>query len=318
MKRIVLGYSGGLATTVAIPWLAETQGAEVVAVTVDLGQGGELEAIRDRALAAGAVRAHVLDVREGFGRDYIAPALLAGALGRSSTIAALEIPMIAKTLVEIVAIEQASAVAHCADASRSRALATALGALSPATAIVTPVTDWTMTPVEQMEFGRRHNVVAVNAAAETERSPVKAAADCPQEPASVDIRIERGVPVAINSIEMTLADLVATLATIANAHGVADPLVTLQAAHDDLQRSTADIDVNRVAGMVAREYADLIQSGRWFSPLRHALDQFVASLQQGVTGVVNLKLLKGTVETISRQESRRKPLRARWPSRRCD
>ncbi|HEY2907694.1 MAG TPA: argininosuccinate synthase domain-containing protein [Vicinamibacterales bacterium] len=302
MKRIVLGYSGGLATTVAIPWLAETHRAQVVAVTIDLGQGGELEAIRDRALAAGAVRAHVLDVRDGFGRDYITPALLAGALGRASTIAALQTPMIAKTLVEIVAIEQASAVAHCADASGSRALATALTALNPATAIVTPLMDWTMTADEQMEYARRHNVVGVNTVAETERSPVKAAEHCPDEPASVDIRIERGVPVAINSIEMPLVDLMATLGTIANAHGVADPLVTLQAAHDDLQRLTADADVDRVAGMVAREYADLIQSGRWFSPLRHALDQFVASLQQRVTGVVSLKLWKGTVETVSRQE----------------
>jgi argininosuccinate synthase len=135
---------------------------------------------------------------------------------------------------------------------------------------------------------------------------VKAAEHCPDEPASVDIRIERGMPVAVNSIEMAPADLVATLATIASAHGVPDPLVTLQAAHDDLQRLMADADANRVGEMVAREYAALILSGRWFSPLRHALDQFVTSLQQGVTGIVNLKLFKGTVETVSRHESRSK------------
>jgi argininosuccinate synthase len=308
MKRIVLGYSGGLATTVAIPWLGEKLGAEVVAVTIDLGQGGELEAIRDRALAAGAVRAHVLDVRDRFARDYVAPSLLAGALSRSSTIAALETPLIAKTLVEILAIEQASAVAHCAGASGSRALANALGVLSPATNIVTPATEWHMTPDEQIEYAARHNAVGINSAVEIERSPLKAAEQCPDEPASVDIRVERGVPVAINSIEMPLADLVATLATIGNAHGVANPLVTLQAAHDDLQRLAADADVSRVAGMVGREYADLIQSGRWFSPLRHALDQFVASLQQNVTGVVNLKLLKGTVETVPRLENAPKSL----------
>ena len=166
MKRIVLGYSGGLATTVAIPWLAEKHGAEVVAVTLDLGQGGELEAIRDRALAAGAVRAHVLDVRDGFGREYVTPSLLAGALSRSSTIAALETPLIAKTLVEILAIEQASAVAHCAGASGSRALANALGVLSPATTIVTPATDWHMTPDEQIEYAARHNAVGINSAVE--------------------------------------------------------------------------------------------------------------------------------------------------------
>ena len=76
-KRIVLAYSGGLDTTVAIPWLVEARNAEVIAVTLDLGQGKELEEIRDRALAAGAARAHVLDAREEFARDYVLPALQA-------------------------------------------------------------------------------------------------------------------------------------------------------------------------------------------------------------------------------------------------
>src|SRR3954453_22890928 len=80
MERIVLAYSGGLDTSVAIRWLAERYNAEVIAVTLDLGQGRELTDVRERALALGAVRAHVLDVREEFARDYILPALQAGAL----------------------------------------------------------------------------------------------------------------------------------------------------------------------------------------------------------------------------------------------
>ena len=78
-ERIVLAYSGGLDTSVAIPWLTERYGAEVIAVTLDLGQGRELEQIRERALATGASRCHVLDVREEFARDYILPALQAAA-----------------------------------------------------------------------------------------------------------------------------------------------------------------------------------------------------------------------------------------------
>ena len=292
----------------AIPWLAETHRAQVVTVTLDLGQGGELEAIRDRALAAGAVRAHVLDVRDAFSRDYVTPALLAGALGNSSSIAALARPMIAKTLIEITAIEQAAIVAHGADAGGSRALAAAFDALSPATAIVTPRSDWSMTADEQAEYARRHNVAAVDTAVEPERAAAKTAADSPDEPASVEIRFECGVPVGINSIEMPLADIAATFATIASAHGVAEPLATLQAAHDDLQRLATDVDVDRVARTVSREYVDLIAGGRWFSPLRHALDRFVDDVQQQVTGIVRLKLSKGTVEMISRQESRPKTL----------
>ena len=80
MKRIVLAYSGGLDTSVAIPWLKDRYGAEIVSVTMDLGQGKELNDVRERALAIGSVRAHVVDVREEFAREYILPALQAGAM----------------------------------------------------------------------------------------------------------------------------------------------------------------------------------------------------------------------------------------------
>ena len=114
MDRIVLAYSGGLDTSVAIPWLKEHYGAEIIAVTMDLGQGKELESVRDRALAAGAVRAHVLDLREEFARGYILPALKADALyeDRYPLATALGRPLIAQKLVEIADIERAACVAH--------------------------------------------------------------------------------------------------------------------------------------------------------------------------------------------------------------
>src|SRR5918992_6400144 len=114
MKRIVLAYSGGLDTSVAIPWLKEKYAAEIVSVTLDLGQGRELVDVRERALALGAVRAHVIDVREEFVRGYILPALQAGALyeDRYPLATALGRPLIARKLVEIAAIEQATTIAH--------------------------------------------------------------------------------------------------------------------------------------------------------------------------------------------------------------
>src|SRR4029079_2091339 len=98
MERIVLAYSGGLDTSVAIPWLAERYGAEVVALTLDLGQGKDLEDVRERALKIGAVRAHVLDAREEFARDFVQPALSAGAVyeGQYPLATALARPLIAK------------------------------------------------------------------------------------------------------------------------------------------------------------------------------------------------------------------------------
>src|SRR3954453_15329952 len=114
MERIVLAYSGGLDTSVAIPWLKEKYDAEIIAVTMDLGQGKELEEVRDRALATGAVRAHVLDVREEFARDFIVRSVKADPLyeGRSPLATALGRPLIARKLVDIAGIEQATAIAH--------------------------------------------------------------------------------------------------------------------------------------------------------------------------------------------------------------
>src|SRR5262249_2683135 len=114
MERIVLAYSGGLDTSVAIPWMAETYDAEIIAVTIDLGQGKELEEVRDRALTTGAVRAHVLDLREEFARDYILPALKADAIyeDRYPMATCLGRPLIAQKLVEMAEIEHATAVAH--------------------------------------------------------------------------------------------------------------------------------------------------------------------------------------------------------------
>ena len=109
MNRILLAYSGGLETTVAIPWLREQFDAEVITMTVDLGQGLELASIHERALAAGAVRAHVVDARDEFVREYILPALQAGAVyeDRYPLATALGRPLMARRLVEIARMEGA-------------------------------------------------------------------------------------------------------------------------------------------------------------------------------------------------------------------
>ena len=135
MERIVLAYSGGLDTSVAIAWLAETYDAEVIAVTLDLGQGRELTDVRERALAVGAVRAHVLDVREEFARDYILPALQAGALyeDRYPLATALGRPLIARKLVDVARMEGATIVAHGCNGKANDELRLELGvrALDP-------------------------------------------------------------------------------------------------------------------------------------------------------------------------------------------
>src|SRR5438876_1454879 len=141
--RIVLAFAGDLESSIAVPWLAETEDAEIVAVTLDFGQSRDLEGIRDRALTLGAVRAHVLDARAEFARDYLLPALKAGALddrGRRLA-AALGHAAIARALVEIAEIEQAVRVAHGGITSAAR-LTAAVQSLKPDVTVLAPVREW--------------------------------------------------------------------------------------------------------------------------------------------------------------------------------
>src|ERR1019366_2708621 len=291
MERIVLAYSGGLDTSVAIPWLKEKYNAEIIAVTMDLGQGKELEEVRDRALATGAVRAHVLDLREEFARDYILPALKADALyeDRYPMATALGRPLIGQKLVEIAEIEQATAIAHGSTGKGNDQvrLDVTTRALNPKLKIIAPARDWGMTRPEEIEYAKQRNIPVPATVAspystdsnlwgrsiecgiledpwqeppEEIYALTKSPAECPDEPAYVEIAFERGVPSAINGVPMPLLDL-----------------------------------------FVSLQYADLIYNGLWFTPTREALDAFVEKVQERVTGVIRLKLFKGDSHIVGRK-----------------
>lgn len=267
-ERIVLAYSGGLDTSAAIPWLAERHGAEVVAVTLDLGQGMALADVRERALAAGAVRAHVLDVREEFARDYALRALQAGAISgqRDPLAIALGWPLIARHLVRIAEMEGARAIAHgCRGTGIDQIrLEVSVRALDPSIRIVALARERGMTRAETIEYARRHHVPV----APTAESPYRVRANlwgrsiegatladpwvlppeeifaltrapdrCSDAPACVELAFERGVPVAINGVAMGLTELIASLETIAGGHGV----------------GRVDAVENRLVGVKARE-----------------------------------------------------------------
>jgi len=250
MKRIVLGYSGGLDTSIAIPWLSERYGAEVIAVTVDLGQGRELTDLRARALAIGATRAHVLDARDEFAREYIVPSLQADALyeDRYPLATALARPLIAKKLVEVARMEGAEAIAHgCAVRGNDQVrLEISTRALAPSITMIAPAREWGMTRAEEIDYAHARHI-----SVPSERSPYSTDANlwgrsiargvledpsteppediylltrspqqCPDEPAYIVIDFEQGVPVRANGIEMPLVELIESIETIAGAHGV--------------------------------------------------------------------------------------------------
>ena len=348
-SRIVLAYSGSLRTSVAIPWLKERYAAEVVTVTVDLGPGRALEAVRDRALTSGAVRAHVLDAREEFAHAFVMPAFKAGAAHADDRALAplLGRPLIAQKLVEIARMEQAQAVAHGGGPAELDLL---LRTLDPSLTVIATAVENAISHAEEVAYMRARGLV-VPAAVEP---PYKAdtnlwgrtffwagsddassdipqsiftltrpLAACPDEPAFVDLSFDHGVPTAVNGVLMPILDLIASLGTIVGAHGAgrsdrvedrpgdqrirtvteAPAAAALHAAHGELQRAADALQAGqgaRFGQLVTEEYAGIIAGGRWFTPLREALDAFVDKAEEPVSGSVRLKLLKGRCEIVGR------------------
>jgi argininosuccinate synthase len=212
--RVVLAYSGGIEASAAIPWLIEQRDAAVVTVTLDLGQGRELEELRGRALGLGATRAHVLDVRDEFARDCILPALQSGVLhDPAASIVRIAHPLIARKLVEIAAIEQATIVAHGASPADRAAIEAHVHALNPKLVVIAIASEWGMTTDELAAYARTHGVVA---SAPARRSLART----PDTPAHVEVEFEQGVPVSVNGVPMPLIELIESVATIAGNHGV--------------------------------------------------------------------------------------------------
>ncbi len=334
MKRIVLAYSGGLITSAAIPWLAQHHTAEVVTVTLDFGQADELAAIREQALALGAVRAHVIDAQDEFVRDFMVPALQGGVLSEGR---ALATPLTARRLVEIARMEGASAVAHggAPGVGPDSALDVAVRSLDPSLEVIAPVAQWGLSDAALVELVRSRGVhVAPAPAVRSEDSlwgrvitaqpgqPIpedafmltRAPEECPDEPALLDIEFVAGMPVRANGIEMPIIEMIESLETIAGAHGVgrshrdgfateAPAAVVLDLAHRDLETLVAGADLARLKGQLARIYAEALLGGRWFSDSRAALAAFTGVIQPRVSGTVRLQLLKGQCVVVDRHSA---------------
>ena len=161
-KRVVLAYSGGLDTSVAVRWMIEEMGVEVIALAADVGQGGDWDDVRERALAAGAVEAEVVDVRDEYAAEYVAPALKANALyeGRYPLVSALSRPVIVKHLVDAARRHSADAVAHgCTGKGNDQVrFEVSTRALAPDLDVVAPVRSWGMTREDAILYAYRHDI----------------------------------------------------------------------------------------------------------------------------------------------------------------
>ncbi|GAA2831495.1 MULTISPECIES: argininosuccinate synthase [Crossiella] len=351
-ERVVLAYSGGLDTSVAIGWIAEETGAEVVAVAVDVGQGGEdLETIRKRAIACGAVEAVVADARDEYAQQYCLPALQANALyqDRYPLVSALSRPLIVKHLVEAAKYHGATTVSHgCTGKGNDQVrFEVGIGALSPDLKVIAPVRDYAWTREKAIAWAEDRNLpIDVN-----KRSPysvdqnvwgravetgflediwngpiedVYSYTEDPtvaRDPEELVITFDKGVPVAIDGETVTVLQAIQELNRRAGAHGVgridmvenrlvgiksrevyeAPGAIALITAHQELENVTLERDLGRFKRQVEQRWTELVYDGLWFSPLKDALDNFVAGTQEHVTGDVRVVLHGGRAVVTGRR-----------------
>ena len=251
MGKVVLAYSGGLDTSVAIKWLKEKYGLDVVAVTIDVGEGKDLDFIREKALKVGAVSAHVINAEEEFAKDYLFPALKANALyeGKYPLATALARPLIAKILVDIAEKEGAEAIAHgCTGKGNDQVrFDVSINALNPSLKIIAPARECPMSREEAIEYARVNDIPVPIAKAnpfsidqnlwgrsvecgvlenpwneppeeayELTTDPTKA----PDTPEYIEIEFAKGVPVKLNGEALAPVELITKLNRIAGKHGV--------------------------------------------------------------------------------------------------
>ena len=162
MDKVVLAYSGGLDTSVAIKWIKDKYSMDVITLTVDIGNVADLEAIRQKALKLGAIKAFVIDAREPFVNSFVFPALKANAIyeGQYPLATALGRPLIAQLLVETAKKENAVAVAHgCTGKGNDQVrFDVSVAALAPKLRIIAPAREWNMTREQTIEYAQSHNI----------------------------------------------------------------------------------------------------------------------------------------------------------------
>jgi argininosuccinate synthase len=246
-KRVALAYSGGLDTSVAVHWLRSELDYDVVAVAVDVGQGGDFEVIRERALAAGAVEAVVADARDEFARDFVVPALQANALyeGRYPLVSALARPVIVRHVVSEARRHGATAVAHGCTGKGNDQVRFEVGtrALAPDLEILAPARAWKMTREDTVEYARKFEIPITASKdriysidenlwgrtiecgaiedpwAQPPEDVFERTVEKSTDPADVVIGFESGVPVSLDERPLPLVELIWDLDRTAGGRG---------------------------------------------------------------------------------------------------
>ncbi|HKM49310.1 MAG TPA: argininosuccinate synthase [Terriglobales bacterium] len=352
-EKIVLAYSGGLDTSIIIPWLKENYAYEVVAMVADVGQGDDVEAVVNKAYKTGASKVVVEDLREEFLTGYVWPALKAGAVYENKYLlgTSLARPVIAKHQVEVALREGATVVGHgCTGKGNDQVrFEMAYQALAPELKVVAPWREWDLKSREDcLDYAEKRGISvaasrekihsrdrnlwhvsheggeledAANAPFPSTWQMTKSPQEAPDQEEQVEIGFEKGVPVSVNGMNLDPVSLVELLNEIGgrNAVGRIDLVenrfvgiksrgcyetpggTLLLTAHGELEALCLDRDLLHFKQHIALKYAELVYFGMWFTPLREALDAFVETTQQNITGSAALSLYKGNVSVVSRK-----------------
>lgn len=349
-KKIVLSYSGGLDTSVMITWLKENyKGAEIITVTADVGQGeSELVGLEEKAIKAGASKAYILDLKNELVNDYIVPAIKANAKYENSYLLGTTFsrPLIAKKLVEIANKEGATAICHGATGKGNDQVRFELGIknFAPDIEVIVPWRTWELkTREKEIEYAEKHGIpLTINRKTNYSKdknlwhlshegldlediqnepkyekilemgvSPKQA----PDKEEVVNIYFEKGIPKALNGINMSVLDIILKLNDIGGRNGIGiidmveNRLVGMKSrgvyetpggtiiykAHEILETICLDKDTMHYKQGVSEKFGKLLYNACWFTPLREALSAFIDKTQENVTGQVKLKLYKGNI-----------------------
>lgn len=349
IKKVVLAYSGGLDTSIIIPWLKENyDNCEVIAVSGNVGQASELEGLEEKALKTGASKLYVEDLRKEFIEDYIYPTMQAGAVYENKYLLGTSFarPIIAKRIVEIAKKEGADAICHgCTGKGNDQVrFELTIKHFAPEMKIIAPWRIWDIkSRDEEIDYAEAHNIpLKINRETNYSKdmnlwhlshegldlenpanepdydkicelgvSPWKA----PDKSTYLTIHFEKGVPTAIDGKKMGAIELIETLNKIGGANGVGlvdmveNRLVGMKSrgvyetpggtilytAHELLESICLDKATQHYKQLIAVKYGEMVYDGQWFTPLREALDAFVAKTQETVTGDVKLRIYKGNV-----------------------
>ena len=351
IKKVVLAYSGGLDTSIIIPWLKENyNNCEVIAVSGDVGQGTELDGLEEKALKTGASKLYIEDLTEEFIQDYVFPTVQAGAVYENQYLLGTSFarPIIAKRIAEIAIKEGADAICHgCTGKGNDQVrFELAIKAFAPDMEIIAPWRIWDIkSRDEEIDYAEAHNIpLKINRETNYSKdknlwhlshegldledpanepqyekpgflelgvSPIMA----PDKPTYVTIHFEKGIPTAVDGVEMNGKQLVSKLNELGGANGIGladlveNRLVGMKSrgvyetpggailykAHEVLETITLDKETARVKQYLSIKFADIVYNGQWFTPLREAMSAFVTETQKTVTGDVKLKLYKGNM-----------------------